>query len=217
MSTCFVILGTPRSGTSLVAGLLHLSGIPMGERLPDEGGQPRWDFPDANEWNPRGFFQDAGVENLLDGWFGEKFLAETLAPDQIRTAEMRRVLSVRSAAASGGAWGVKASRTASVLGDFLAACPDEVRVVETSRPIGRSIASWAKRSSHPQEKASLIVRNTDAAVKAALASHHHLPRMVVDFDALIEGVSEVDRLSVFIGRDLTAVATKLIDPSLRRF
>lgn len=53
-SRCCVVLGVPRSGTSLVAGILHTLGIDMGEGYL----QPA----DAN--NPAGYFEDLRIQRL---------------------------------------------------------------------------------------------------------------------------------------------------------
>ena len=47
MSTCVVVLGTMRSGSSAVAGALHKAGISMGKFL----------MP-GNEFNERGYYED---------------------------------------------------------------------------------------------------------------------------------------------------------------
>ena len=47
MAKAFFILGAPRCGTSLVAGILHKSGIPAGEQ-----------FESHEQYNPTGFFED---------------------------------------------------------------------------------------------------------------------------------------------------------------
>ena len=54
-STCILVLGTPRSGTSCVAGILHHLGVVMGEQ-----------FLEADDWNPAGYFQDVEFETFLE-------------------------------------------------------------------------------------------------------------------------------------------------------
>ena len=49
----FIITGMHRSGTSLVARFLHLSGVDMGK-----------EWIDPNEDNPLGYFEDADFVSL---------------------------------------------------------------------------------------------------------------------------------------------------------
>lgn len=57
-SRIVVVLGPHRSGTSVVAGLLHASGLAMGG--------PRTFIPRPSEQNPRGFFEDVRFRALND-------------------------------------------------------------------------------------------------------------------------------------------------------
>lgn len=50
-ATCFLVLGVPRSGTSVTAGILHHLGVFMGER-----------FLPTTKMNPRGFWHDLDFE-----------------------------------------------------------------------------------------------------------------------------------------------------------
>src|SRR5262249_6925506 len=104
--TCFLVLGTPRSGTSCVAGLLHRVGVMMGHRLMEADGM-----------NPTGFYQDIDFEELFDGLL-DVFPQEwpfCLPGDRLgRMAEL-----IRRREALGVHWGFKSPRTAYVLPQVL--------------------------------------------------------------------------------------------------
>lgn len=53
-----IVIGAHRSGTSLIAGLLHYSGIIMGSEFTFT--------PEPNEENPLGFFEDVRFRNIND-------------------------------------------------------------------------------------------------------------------------------------------------------
>ena len=50
MSKTFIVIGCPRSGTSLLAGLLYHLGVNMGDNLRE-----------ADRFNPRGYFEDLEI------------------------------------------------------------------------------------------------------------------------------------------------------------
>lgn len=65
MSIFYPIFGTPRSGTSLVASIVHAQGVPMGETFVQ---------PQESGWTPDHFWADAEFnalhEKLLLNWSG---------------------------------------------------------------------------------------------------------------------------------------------------
>lgn len=54
VADCFLVIGVPRSGTSLVSGILHHFGVFMGDRLMKPG-----------PLNPKGFFHDMDFEKAM--------------------------------------------------------------------------------------------------------------------------------------------------------
>ena len=61
---CFVVLGTPRGGTSVVAGLLRLAGLPMGELI-DETNQEDLEFLDIGTHLRSPRTTDIGFNNVV--------------------------------------------------------------------------------------------------------------------------------------------------------
>jgi hypothetical protein len=57
-SKTIVVLGNAKSGTSLVAGLTHILGVDLGSV-----------FIEADEYNPRGYFEDSDFVHLTDAIF----------------------------------------------------------------------------------------------------------------------------------------------------
>ena len=53
-----IVLGNAKSGTSLVAGILRLLGVDIGKK-----------FVEADEFNPKGYFEDYDFVNLTDAIF----------------------------------------------------------------------------------------------------------------------------------------------------
>ncbi len=96
---CFLVLGTPRGGTSVVAGLLRLAGLPMGEHI-DETNQEDLEFLDIGQQLRSPSETDAGFHHVV-------------AAEQ----RFRNLHDLR--AASNGAWGFKDPTLIDYLSDVI--------------------------------------------------------------------------------------------------
>lgn len=76
--TAFIILGCPRSGTSLAGGILHKSGIPMGGQFAPAG------HPD----NIAGFYEDLLLTNALQEFLVRAGGDDLDWPDPLRLKEL---------------------------------------------------------------------------------------------------------------------------------
>lgn len=215
MPNCFLVLGGPRAGTSLVAGILHALGVAMHQG--DDSG--------ANEWNPKGFYEDGefgsilsalvywqpGVENILANYM--PYPAPPFLPD---TRERLKEL-IGKRCALGMDWGVKSARLCYVLPTFIELCPCPVKIIRAVRDEAEAIASWAARAEHDQETATKIVQNarraTDEAIHAAGVTEH-----IVAFARLLDDTREVvGSLARLCGKDVNDAALALVTPELKRF
>jgi hypothetical protein len=204
---CYLVLGTPRSGTSMVAGILHHLGIPMGPRLLA-----------ADAWNPAGYYQDAEFEGLVvrgcrGGWPGwDEARAD---PWHAGVAAAVRGLAARRGEAA-PVWGVKSNRLAFWL-DSLASAAD-VRVLTTSRPRAASVRSWAERSGDQPGVAAGVIDRMAAAIAAALAASGLAPVLTVPYDAAVaDPAGWVGRVAAAAGREPAPAAVAWVDAALRRF
>lgn len=215
MATCFLVLGTPRSGTSCVAGVLHHLGIVMGRELQSEDGNPRFDWPDANDWNPVGFFQDAELENLQDAVFNNEFPSSPIATlSQQHRERLQEIVNHRESL--GVDWGAKTSRVAYLLPFIREISRLPIKLVLTSRSQAESTESWKVRSSCSQERAELVVNR--ASVALDYIKQFGLDSIEIVFDDLLANPKEqVGRLAVFCGRSVTVEAINHVKPELRRF
>lgn len=214
MTTCFLVLGTPRSGTSCVAGVLHHLGIVMGRELESEDGNPRFDWPDISDWNPVGFFQDAELENLQDAVFGGEFpkYAVGLTPEN----EQRLCEIVANRESLGCDWGAKTSRMPYLLPNFVRMCSSEVRLIIMSRAQSESIESWATRAECGADEAAKIITRSAAAL--TFARRLRLPIHDITFDDLLANpAQQIEQLAAFCRRPVTQAAIDHVRPNLRRF
>ncbi len=106
-STCILVLGTPRSGTSCVAGILHHLGVVMGEQ-----------FLEADDWNPAGYFQDVEFETfleLIDPFWGDTTKEQFMSMERAKE-EITRLINTRNL--SYIEWGLKSNRIIHFLEDL---------------------------------------------------------------------------------------------------
>ncbi len=217
MKRVFLVIGTPRSGTSLVAGILHNLGVHMGLRIPDPKEPDRWDFGGANEWNPKGFFQCGPLVNLMAGCYGDDFSEHTNDPltDEQRIA-LRRYVLRRESESGDSHWGAKDPRLVFCLDEFKESCDSPVMVIVTERSLSQSIDSWAARSEQTREESERKIRMFADAISGVT------PDMTIRFDdvaspdvAVRESV--VNDLCELVQCKPTMAALEFADHELRRF
>lgn len=172
MSTCILIVGPPRSGSSIVAGTLNRLGVCCGDEL----------MP-ADEWNPRGHYSDEEIAQLLHDWLGELGCPESLTPtmsDEIR----ERFDAICEKKRSRPLWVAKWFQ-APYLFHPLKDRGFDVKIIRCVRDRGRSIASLKARIIDSEGYESTIESWVDGAIRAADAVYGLADSMTVDFDESI--------------------------------
>ncbi len=207
MSQCILVLGTPRSGTSCVAGVLHHLGVPMGERLMR-----------ADDWNPAGYFQDLDFEEILfDAYDGWGFPAwDDPRPANYAECAASVAALARQKSETHRIWGTKSNRLAFFLDAFKAGAGDDVRIIRTFRPKAQSVASLRERSGRTAAwSAGIITRMGNAIDQVSLT---HPPVLTVNFANLLSDPrTHVTRIANACGLPVLDEAVRWVDPSLRRF
>ncbi len=200
MSKCFLVLGTPRSGTSCVAGILQKLGVFMGEKLMR-----------ANPMNEMGFFQDVEFESLSDGleWM------PTEKHEGYPTDALRELVAKRCK--MGVDWGVKFRHAPFVLPDFVAACTDEVKLVVLRRSREASIESLTKWFMEGDQDPTEVIDRSLAAIEKAVKDSG-LPVIEIDYDVLVElPTDQVAAISTFIEKTSKAEAVDFVTPAMRHY
>ncbi len=203
MSRQVVVLGTPRSGTSMVAGVLHRLGVNMGHEM----------IP-TDEHNPTGYYEDAEfvrINKLIlktagGSWRNPPSHEAIMAVSQC-DAQMAALVDKRDH----GLWGWKDPRTCLTLCHWLPLlnAPEFVVVWRHWPPI---IKSLCKRSDmQPKEAEGLCVLYEDR-LNIALADEQEIVAMYEW--AIREPGPFVANLADAFGIDTTPEAIAFIDPSL---
>ena len=157
-SKTVIVLGSPRSGTSVTAGILHMLGVDMGNiRSPDP-------------LNPRGYFEDWDFLKLGDRAFTAcRSDSNGFSPPDMSEAEgvfgefsdeASVLLENREKAARGQAWGWKTTHTCFLLNLYLPLLAQQPHVVvvlrnplATADSISRYVSHEVKRGMYqPKSK-----------------------------------------------------------------
>jgi hypothetical protein len=216
MPTCYLVIGTPRSGTSCVAGILHHLGVHMGDDL---GGVDR-------DWNAKGFYEDGEFGSLYtdliyprDRGPGslENHAPPFPGPALVGELRGRQRTLISNRVARRADWGVKSARLCYVLKEFIEDCHDPVKVVRCVRPLEVAAASWQARAGVSLQTARTTMANASEAIDLALKGCGVEP-MVVFFERLLsESAQVVKELATLTGHPVTTAALVFPDPSLKRF
>lgn len=202
--TCYLVVGQPRSGTSLVARLLHESGVHFGDRL----------VP-GNAMNPGGFYVDVEFEELFNSQWNLRNgfpQSKTNVPAAIR-GTVDRMIQARSQRMD---WGVKCL-FGSVLYRPLCQSGLAVRVIRTVRGKTSSRSSLGQWTGHSPELIASLVDWCDDAGNEIETLAGAANALRVDFDAMIDRPHEqTARVAAFIGRGDAAKMATMVDPALRR-
>lgn len=172
-----VVLGMHRSGTSCVAGLLHLMGCYGG----DEAG-----FLHNPDENPRGFFERGDLHAACVEALAARGADWSIPPDREANAEpdlrLRATFcAIRAEFATRAPWFVKEPRLCLVWPDIGPLVADAA-VVHVVRAPGAVAASIAARDGLTAPHALALWEHYNLAALAAGAAH---PRAIVDYPALL--------------------------------
>lgn len=211
MNTCYVVLGTSRSGSSALSGVLHCMGINMGDML----------LPPLADINPKGFFEDFEFLNYHKEMYGE-------IPTLMDNVDQRKLTNIMPAyinmirkKCTQPKWGVKDPRMVFLIKDFstkLINC--KMKVISTQRPINQSAKSMAKSIKTDYRNASEIIGRYEIARLDSLQwlAETGVETIIVKYEDLVGDPSKtVERLAAFcdISDEATiSIAAKTIDPSL---
>lgn len=220
-----IVAGFHRSGTSLVADLLHRGGLFLGDDL--LGAMPS---------NPYGHFEDREFlelhREILEA-NGESWQVDALRPMHISGRLWQRMQGlVRQRTLAHERWGFKDPRSCLLLGAWKHLVPD-ARVVVVYRTPGASVYSLERRQSRdlfrgdgPEESHRRFWTEPDHGLRMWLAHNrallafvdaHPLDCLVVPFRYLRDGFPIVRAANRRLGAGLRDVPTYAVfDPSATR-
>jgi hypothetical protein len=199
--TVVAVLGSNRSGSSCVAGVLHLLGVSMGER-----------FQKPDKANPKGYFEALGLKPIV----------RKRQSSRARVQELRKWRDTR-ARTNPTIFGGKYYQMCHIVSDLAKAWPG-MKVIATDRPVAEILASIERagfRKQIPMSRRESRVRRLIADRDRDLAALK-IPTLRVAFSELVLSPMEViDKIVEFLGISPTeqqrADAAAFVDPKLKHF
>lgn len=210
MSEIYVVIGPPRSGTTLVAGILHLCGVPMFPSLDKAA------YGNAgDEWNQGGHFADTDFHQLIARFLpGLDLPNPAWTPDTETLATIQNLIQERSVAPK---WGVK-GLNAWVAARVLSGMGYDVRIIRTSRPVDQSQASYTERIGDAYKESAPAFVSSAKSLVDAFYDDFAGPKLTVSFDAIYDDtVTTVAQIAAFAGVSASQEATAFVNPDWRRF
>ena len=215
-----VVLGTHRSGTSLVAGMLHALGVRMGP----PGNDDAWIYP--NWANPTGQYENPELTDLLhrlldfDGeeprwdprWADLGAPLAAFRPDLERFVDRTR----------GPLWGFKHPWALLILGGILGDLPDP-RFVVVRRRLDEVVDSLHRRDGLSAAEATRVSEELLGRLERLLAEHPDVPTLRLEYAEVVADPARtagriVEFLALHPGAEAIARAEALVvrGPPLRR-
>ena len=138
MGRCIMVLGTPHSGTSCVAGVLHRLGVNMG------GGY----FQPGDKNNTQGYYEDKRWQQInkdLAANYQNKLYYDVIQPETLTTTDAERYETLTAVCEQQPIWGFKNPRGC-FLAQFIWPYLEDVRLVVTERDPEHSARSIKEHS-----------------------------------------------------------------------
>jgi len=213
---CVLVLPLPRSGSSMVAGILHHLGVDMGPCQPPDVGNPLGYFEDVRfrwlhrSWSRRYAANPARARLRLPPW--------DPAPDALDLARYTRLIR---ACEQRPCWGVKDPELCYYAPLFAATLRQPPRLIATTRDPGMAAASLRIMRPHfsPADCVNITreYARRQALTLEALEARGVAGALVVDYDEAVDDpAAAVRRIAESIGRPATAAAAAFVTPRLRR-
>lgn len=214
MTECFIVAGPPRSGTSLVAGLLHRLGVSMGDER---------SFLPANQHNPTGYFEDSHFVFLNDMILDKAGGMVWTPPPRFEVESAGRHFSDEverrvGARATEEPWGWKDPRNCLTLPAFLPHCSPKVIICHRDPClIAESITKMNDEIGYNDAR-SLATEFFGRVVDTV--KEHKLPYLIMHHEiTLMEPRSAVSELIKFcnleVNSDIIQNAVEFVIPSCR--
>ena len=201
---CVVVLGPPRSGTSLTAGILSKMGVDMGNIRP------------LDTQNPTGYFEDKDFLSLIDkiyeaaqpgsNGFNPPCIENILAQKDRFDEKIGQLVQHRLSACKSAIWGWKAVGTSFTIDLFLPhlVSPHFVAVLRHPLDTAHSAIKYSKSKFKTYEPLNLLqalaVCNLYYRhIFSFLEQHPELPTTFVSFEEIVENpIHQVRKLCHFL-------------------
>jgi len=215
----FLVTGLPRSGTSVLAGVLHNLGINM------LNGRP----PRTDGVNPTGYFEDLKIANInmrhtnsrtFDGYIST--VNKVINGHEINANPLEYHNPLKHKVSKGGDLiGFKDPRLcfSDLLEIFLSTLrfhitKENIKVLFTHRDIYSIVSSLASLNAHETDIPNLLKLYSDAIMTVRNGKYKY---MLVSYEMLVDNPDvEIKRIADFCEVDVTRKAIDIVRPDLKR-
>lgn len=202
MGRCFLVFGLPRSGTSMVAGILHKLGISMGN-----------DFLEPSEWNPTGFFIDKQILDIHNDLVPHMPELHPIVNEH-RLHDLRIWCEEQS---KKGDWGFKTTEVPWTLPYLMEWNISPIVIVNCIRPFHTAAKSWASINKIPL-KNSIIELGLLSHIISEAISYFNKPVITADYQKIItDPTVEITNLAYLLNKSVNQDAISFVNPELDRF
>jgi len=203
----YVVFGIHRSGTSVVANLLHDAGIPMGES-----------FAGPARENPKGFWEDKAVRKLNDQVLAEcgyniKAFVPRIPPTTRTRNQYERAIEIVTRRAHLNDWGFKDPRlllTMQLWEQAIHACGLTAKLIVTIRNPYSVSRSLMRRGNIANEWVGLRLYAAYMERQFEYLAHSPFPYCFVQYENLLH---DLQILESFTGHRMNP---QIVDPKLDR-
>lgn len=218
-STCILVLGVPRSGTSCVAGVLHKIGVDMGAGH----------FQPRDKFNPRGYYEDLRWRYANQRITGRGYSLKAANVQGVGKAQRMIYRKLARECKAKPLWGIK-DPWLCFLGQFLWPILHDTgihtKMIVIDRDRAASVASVArhlKQSYHNKGNAERIIDAWQEGLERQIETYSG-PLYRVQYEALVgDPLPTVQALAtwVFNGVDMSCgsieLAAQWVTPRLKHF
>lgn len=196
-STCVLVLGVPRSGTSCVAGVLHKLGCDMGAGH----------FQPKDKFNPRGYYEDMRWRLVNQRITGKGYSLKAANVQGIDKEQEHLYRKLAQARRDTPLWGIKdpwLCFLAQFIWPILLGEGFHILLVVTQRERQASIASVQRhlqQSYHGKGDAKRIIDTWQAGLDRQLMAWHGLSYTIHYEELVRKPVTEVRSLCAFVFGD----------------
>lgn len=185
---CVIVLGSYRSGTSAVAGVLYNLGVMMGK-----------EFDKPAQSNPTGYFEDLEFKRLFD----------MLSEGKDVTGLMQVLAKIREFESP--IWGVKDPQLCLYLNRFLRVLETDIKIISTYRPTTEICESLARAIPGQTNETFLPLVQKHLDQKQIQLAEFRGPVLEIKFEDLKSNKeAEIKRIADFVGLPVTQSAIDFI-------
>jgi hypothetical protein len=209
----FLIMGCPRSGTSITSALCEKLGLNIGK-----------DSTKPDNFNETGYFSDETFRMVeyffIDFSKGFPQKKSLDAVDSFHVESLKYNILYKQEINHGRDWGFKNNYSSYIVDFLIDNSPVEVHGIITHRPAEESIKSYAKYKGYGEDWSQKHILSHIDSLKEAeeIIINHGNKVLNVDYHTLVSNSEKITKnLADFLGLPWSKEVSDMVKPSLKHF